>query len=81
MEGRGRAAGSRSVLLALEDWIAKKENLNLSRELLMKNAINAIKSTMTPSEFREQVRIIRGFLCKGYIETGFDLKCPRIWNL
>lgn len=41
--GRGRAFGSKSILLTHEDWIHRKESINLVREQLMKDGIAHIK--------------------------------------
>jgi len=52
--GRGRAKGSKSILLTYEGWIQQKEMVNLLRERLMKTAIEIIK-TKSEAWFIEQI--------------------------
>uniref|UniRef100_A0A915KLL1 Uncharacterized protein n=1 Tax=Romanomermis culicivorax TaxID=13658 RepID=A0A915KLL1_ROMCU len=52
--GRGRAEGSKSILLTHEGWIQQKETVNLIRERLMKSAIEVIK-TKSEAWLSEQV--------------------------
>lgn len=42
--GRGRAAGSESILLFQDDWIGEKEATNALREFLMLKAVKMIRA-------------------------------------